>query len=52
VFWHTVIDKAGMQTQSYRRLETQLDNRDVTWRIVMERQLDAVSATAWEALPH
>ncbi|MBK6486966.1 MAG: DUF4440 domain-containing protein [Gemmatimonadetes bacterium] len=52
VFKYTVIDKAGMQTPSYRRLETLLVNRDGKWRIVMERQLDAVSATDWEALPH
>jgi ketosteroid isomerase-like protein len=51
VFKYTVIDKAGVRTPSYRQLETLLVKQQGTWRIVMERQLDAVTEAAWNALP-
>ena len=52
VFKYTVIDKAGVATPSYRRLEALLVKRQGKWRIVMERQLDAVTEAAWNAIPH
>ena len=52
VFKYTVIDKAGVSTPSYRRLEALLVKRQGKWRIVMERQLDAVSEASWNAIPH
>jgi uncharacterized protein (TIGR02246 family) len=52
VFKYAVIDKDGVSTPSYRRLETLLVKQNGTWRIVMERQLDAVSQEAWDALRH
>lgn len=50
VFKYTVIDKAGVSTPSYRRLEALLVKRQGKWRIVMERQLDAVTEKAWEGM--
>ena len=52
VFKYTVIDKAGVATPSYRRLEALLVKRQGKWRIVMERQLEAVTEAAWNAIPH
>lgn len=52
VFKYTVIDKAGVSTPSYRRLEALLVKRQGKWRIVMERQLDAVTEASWNAMPH
>ncbi|MBK6845975.1 MAG: hypothetical protein IPG88_27540 [Gemmatimonadetes bacterium] len=46
MFKYTVIDKAGVSTPSYRRLEALLVKRQGKWRIVMERQLDAVTEAA------
>ncbi len=51
VFKYTVIDKAGTRTPSYRQLETLLVRHEGKWRIIMERQLDAVTEAAWNALP-
>lgn len=52
VFKYTVIDKAGVSTPSYRRLEALLVKRQGKWRIVMERQLEAVTEATWNAIPH
>ncbi len=52
VFKYTVIDKAGVSKPSYRRLEALLVKRQGKWRIVMERQLDAVTEATWNAIPH
>ncbi|MBK7832467.1 MAG: hypothetical protein IPJ56_09015 [Gemmatimonadetes bacterium] len=52
VFKYTLIDKAGVSTPSYRRLEALLVKRQGKWRIVMERQLDAVTEASWNAIPH
>ena len=52
VFKYTVIDKAGVSTPSYRRLEALLVKRQGKWRILMERQLDAVTEKEWDAIPH
>ncbi|MBK8247161.1 MAG: nuclear transport factor 2 family protein [Gemmatimonadetes bacterium] len=51
VFKYTVFDKAGTATPSYRQLETLLVKRQGRWVILMERQLDAVTESAWNALP-
>lgn len=50
VFKYTVIDKAGLRTPSYRRLEALLVKRQGKWRILMERQLDAVTVAEWDAM--
>ncbi len=52
VFKYTVIDRAGVGTPSYRRLETLLVKQNGTWRILMERQLDAVSQQVWDGMTH
>ncbi|MFN8517753.1 MAG: nuclear transport factor 2 family protein [Chloroflexia bacterium] len=51
VFKYTLIDKAGVITPSYRRLEALLVKRQGKWRILMERQLDAVTEAEWNAIP-
>ncbi len=51
VFKYTVTDKAGVSTPSYRRLEALLVKREGKWRIVMERQLEAVTEATWNAMP-
>lgn len=51
VFKYTVTDKAGVSTPSYRRLEALLVKRQGKWRIVMERQLEAVTEATWNAIP-
>ncbi len=51
VFKYTVIDKAGVSTPSDRRLEALLVKRRGKWRIVMERQLEAVTEASWNAMP-
>ena len=51
VFKYTVTDKAGVSTPSYRRLEALLVKRQGKWRIVMERQLEAVTEATWDAIP-
>ena len=52
VFKYSVTDSSGKSTPSYRQLEALLVRRGGKWRIVMERQLDAVTEAAWNALPH
>lgn len=51
VFKYTVTDKGGVSTPSYRRLEALLVKRQGKWRIVMERQLEAVTEATWDAIP-
>lgn len=50
VFKYTVIEKDGTSTPSYRRLECLMVKREGKWRIVMERQLDAVDEATWNAM--
>ena len=52
VFKYTVIDRSGVSTPRYRQLEALLVKRQGKWRMVMERQLDAVTEATWNALPH
>ena len=52
VFKYTIIDKAGVAKPSYRQLEALLVKHQGKWRLVMERQLDAVTEADWNALPH
>jgi uncharacterized protein (TIGR02246 family) len=51
VFKYTVIDKQGKESPSYRQLETLLVKHQGKWRIIMERQLEAVTQATWDALP-
>jgi ketosteroid isomerase-like protein len=50
-FKYTTIDRAGVSTPGYRRLESLLVKRQGKWRIVMERQLDAMTEAEWNKLP-
>ena len=50
VFKYTAIDKAGVSTPSYRRLEALLVRHEGKWLIVMERQLDAVTEAVWDGM--
>jgi uncharacterized protein (TIGR02246 family) len=50
VFKYTVIDKSGRSTPSYRRLESLMVKHQGKWRIVMERQLEAVTEATWNSM--
>ncbi len=50
IFKYTLIDRGGTAKPSYRRFEALLVKREGKWRILMERQLDAVTESAWNAL--
>lgn len=50
VFKYTVIDKAGKSTPEYRQLESLLVKHDGHWKILMERQLNAVTEAEWKAM--
>ncbi len=50
IFKYTVIAPNGTKTPSYTRLETLIVRHDGKWRILMERQLDAVTEAEWNAL--
>lgn len=50
VFKYTVVDRNGRATPSYRRLECLMVLHQGRWRILMERQLDAVSEATWNAM--
>lgn len=50
-FHYSTTDKAGVVTPGYVRFEALLVKHDGTWRMVMERQLDAITEAAWNALP-
>lgn len=52
IFKYTLTDRAGKSTPSYRRFEALLVKKDGKWRGVMERQLEAATEAAWNALPH
>jgi uncharacterized protein (TIGR02246 family) len=52
IFKYTLTDRAGKATPSYRRFEALLVKHDGKWRGVMERQLEATTEAAWDALPH
>jgi ketosteroid isomerase-like protein len=51
-FRYATTDKAGTETPGYVRFEALLVKTSSGWRVVMERQLDAITEAAWHALPH
>jgi uncharacterized protein (TIGR02246 family) len=51
MFKYTVTDKSGASDSRYIPLETLLVKRDGRWRIVMERQLAALTEADWNKLP-
>ena len=51
-FRYATTDKAGVTTPGYVRFEALLVKSPDGWKIVMERQLDAITEAAWNALPH
>ena len=51
-FKYTLTDRSGVSTPSYRRMEALLVRSHGTWRILMERQLDAITEPEWNELPH
>lgn len=50
-FRYATTDKAGVETPGYVRFEALLVKTPDGWRIVMERQLDAITEQQWNALP-
>jgi len=50
-FRYATTDKAGVETPGYVRFEALLVKTDAGWRMVMERQLDAITEAEWNALP-
>ncbi len=50
-FRYATTDKAGVSTPGYVRFEALLVKSAGGWQIVMERQLDAITESAWNALP-
>ena len=51
IFKYSTTDRAGAATPRYVELEALLVKHDGKWRIVMERQLESTTETAWNALP-
>ena len=41
-----------MTTPSYARFEALLVKTSAGWQMVMERQLEAITESQWNALPH
>lgn len=50
-FRYATTDKAGVETPGYVRFEALLVKTPEGWRMVMERQLDAITEAQWNALP-
>lgn len=50
-FRYATTDKAGVSTPGYVRFEALLVKSAGGWQIVMERQLEAITESAWNALP-
>ena len=50
-FRYATTDKAGVETPGYVRFEALLVKTPDGWRMVMERQLDAITEAQWSALP-
>ena len=51
-FRYATTDQAGVSTPGYVRFEALLVKSAGGWQIVMERQLEAITEQAWNALPH
>jgi ketosteroid isomerase-like protein len=52
MFNYATKDKAGVSSPRYIRMEALLVKVGGKWKLVMERQLEAVDEAAWNALPH
>lgn len=50
-FRYATTDKAGVATPGFVRFEALLVKIPDGWKIVMERQLDAITEAEWNALP-
>ncbi len=50
-FRYATTTKAGVETAGYVRFEALLVKTPGGWRMVMERQLDAITEVEWNALP-
>ena len=50
-FRYATTDKAGATTPGYVRFEALLVKSPGGWQILMERQLDAITESTWNALP-
>lgn len=50
-FRYATTDKAGKETPGYVRFEALLVKTPGGWRMVMERQLEPITESAWNALP-
>lgn len=50
-FRYGTIDKAGVSKPSYVRFEALLVKTSAGWQMVMERQLEAITESEWNALP-
>lgn len=51
-FHYGTTGKAGAEAGGYVRFEALLVRTAAGWRILMERQLDAITEAEWRALPH
>ncbi len=50
-FRYATVDKSGQETPGFVRFEALLVKTPAGWRMVMERQLDAITEAEWNALP-
>lgn len=50
-FRYATTDAAGVETPGYVRFEALLVKTPDGWRMIMERQLDAITEAQWNALP-
>ncbi len=50
-FRYATTDKAGVTTPGYVRFEALLVKSPGGWQILMERQLEAITESTWNALP-
>ena len=52
IFKYTVTDSTGKSVSRYVPLEALLVHWQGKWRLLMERQLSAVTVAEWDRLPH
>ena len=50
IFKYSTTDRAGATTARYVELEALLVKHDGKWRVVMERQLESTTETAWSRM--
>lgn len=51
-FRYTTIDRSGKSTSAHIRMEALLIKSNGRWLILMERQLNTITETEWNQLPH